>query len=132
MNNRKTERKNKTNQTIVWPSNEEYFTIDSLIQSNPHMLTASGSDITLRVRLSNAIKNSKSVIAIGTRNCGKGRPKLAFVMTPVTPSVLDKAKAEGIMLFEENTLVNVMQLTPITNTVPVNPAPKTAKEVAAE
>lgn len=111
--NKKTERKNKTNQVITWPSNNEYFTIDTLSQSNQHMLTSSGSDITLRVRLDDAIKKKNLVAVIGTRNCGKGRPKLAFAMTPVQQTALDKAKSEGIMLVDESKLVPVMQIKPV-------------------
>lgn len=111
--NKKTERKNKTNQVITWPSNNEYFTIDSLGVINPHMLTATGSDITLRVRLDDAIKKKNLVAVIGTRNCGKGRPKLAFAMIPVTQTALDKAKSEGIMLTEDSKFIPVMQIKPI-------------------
>jgi hypothetical protein len=111
--NKKTERKNKTNQDIVWPAHDKYFTIDTLVESNKHMLTASGSDITLRVRLSDAITKKKSVAAIGTRNCGKGRPKLAFSMTPVSQIVLDKAKSEGIMLIDDTKLIPIMEIKPI-------------------
>ena len=118
--NKKTERKNKTNQVITWPANTEYFTIDSLIASNPHMLTQSQSDITLRVRLDDAIKKKNLVAVIGTRNCGKGRPKLAFAMTPVQQAALDKAKAEGIMLVDETKLVPIMQIKPVVETETVN------------
>ena len=111
--NKKTERKNKTNQAITWPSNNEYFTIDSLIITNQHMLTDSGSDITLRVRLDDAIKKKNLVAVIGTRNCGKGRPKLAFAMTPVQQTALDKAKSEGIMLVDETKLIPFMQIKPV-------------------
>lgn len=121
--NKKTERKNKTNQVITWPANNEYFTIDSLIATNQHMLTTSGSDITLRVRLDDAIKKKNLVAVIGTRNCGKGRPKLAFAMTPVQQTAVDKAKSEGIMLVDESKLIPVMQIRPVvaveTETTPV-------------
>jgi hypothetical protein len=111
--NKKTERKNKINQVIVWPSHNEYFTIDSLIENNNHMLTVSGSDITLRVRLSDAITKKMTVAAIGTRNCGKGRPKLVFAMTPVSQTVLDKAKANGIMLIDDTKLIPIMEIKPV-------------------
>ena len=114
--NKKTERKNKTNQAIIWPSNNDYFTIDNLIASNQHMLTSSGSDITLRVRLSDAITKKNLVAAIGTRNCGKGRPKLAFAMMPVSQMALDKAKEEGIMLLDETKLIPIMQIRPVVAT----------------
>ena len=98
MSIRKTQRKNKTKQTIIWPSNDAYFTIDGLIQANPHMLTSSGSDITLRVRLNKAVSEENLVAVIGQKNCGKGRPQLVFAMRPVKQSVIDKAKTEGISL----------------------------------
>ena len=121
--NKKTERKNKTNQTVSWPSRDEYFTIDTLIKSNPHMLTSSGSDITLRVRLTDAITNKFTVASIGTLNGGKGRPKLAFAMTPVTKTALDKAISDGIILMDDSKLVTVMEVKPSTQTKPVEVVP---------
>ena len=122
--NKKTERKNKTNQTIKWPSNDEYFTIESLFASNQHMKTPSGNgDITLRVKLADAITNKKMVASIGTLNSGKGRPKLAFAMTPVTQVSLNKAKANGIMLIDDTKLVTVMEIKPVTKIIPVEVTP---------
>ena len=94
----KTIRKNNTKLSIIWPKNTEYFTIDTLIESNKHMLTASLSDITLRVRLKKAIEEEKIVSEIGYKNLGKGRPKLVFAMNPVLPSVLEKAEKDGITM----------------------------------
>lgn len=128
--NKKTERKNKTNQTVSWPTCDEYFTIDSLVKSNQHMLTASGSDITLRVRLSDAITKKFTVAAIGTLNGGKGRPKLAFAMTPVTKTALDKAKADRIMLIDDSKLVTVMEIKPVSQTSPVEVTPVKTYPVA--
>ena len=121
--NRKTERKNKTNQVVTWPTCNEYFTIDSLIETNQHMLTSSGSDITLRVRLTDLLENKKQAARIGTYNRGKGRPKNAYAMTPVTQMALDKAKADGIILLDETQLVPIMQITPTTETTPVAVTP---------
>lgn len=117
--NKKTERKNKTNQIVSWPTRDEYFTIDNLIKANQHMITSSGSDITLRVRLADAITKKKTVAAVGTLNCGKGRPKLAFAMTPVTQMALDKAKSDGIMLIDDTKLVTIMEIKPITEIAPI-------------
>jgi len=131
-NIRKTQRKNKTNQVINWPPVNEYFTIDSLTKSNPHMLTSSGSDITLRVRLMNAVKEEpKTVSAIGTLNLGKGRPQLAFAMIPVSQEALDKAAANKVILAKESELISVVKIenkapaviiqpVKVTNTLPVN------------
>jgi len=98
MNIRKTQRKNKTKQVIAWPSQDTYFTIDTLIASNSHMLTSSGSDITLRVRLNKAITEENLVAVIGQRNSGKGRPQLVFAMKPVNQSLIEKAASEGISI----------------------------------
>lgn len=133
MSNRKTQRKNKTNQNIVWPADTEYFTIKSLIESNQHMLTSSGSDITLRVRLAKAIQQEKLVAEIGRKNCGKGRPELVFAMRPVNTVAVEKARTDGITIDDDSKLVQVMAVvssttptptvTPVTNIV----SPSTVK-----
>lgn len=111
MSIRKTQRKNKTKQVITWPSNNDYFTVKSLVAMNPHMLTSAPkpSDITLRVRLNRAIYGDNLVSVIGHKNCGKGRPELVFAMKPVTQSSVDKAKADGIMI-DMPRLVPVMDI----------------------
>jgi len=123
MNNRKTQRKNKTNQVINWPTNDQYFTIDSLINSNQHMLTSSGLDITLRVRLNKAINEEGMVAVIGHKNSGKGRPQLVFAMKPVNQMVLEKAKNDGIMLdmLDTRKLVSVVDVNSQTPTKTVSP-----------
>ena len=135
MSNRKTQRKNKTKQVITWPSHDTYFTIDSLVESNPHMLTSSGSDITLRVRLNKAITEEPFEVAvIGQKNFGKGRPQLVFAMRPVKQSAIDSARASGISI-DQAKLVTVMEISqqvpvtimPVTNIpTPVNQAPVNA------
>ena len=128
MSIRKTQRKNKTKQVISWPSNDEYFTIDSLAESNPHMLTSSGSDITLRVRLKKAIdpisEGGEDIVSvIGQKNCGKGRPQLVFAMKPVKQSVIEKAKNDNINIgmlkilpvMDITQQVPTTQVTPVTN-----------------
>jgi hypothetical protein len=124
MSIRKTQRKNKTRQVIAWPSHDSYFTIDSLVETNPHMLTSSGSDITLRVRLNKAISDENLVAIVGQKNCGKGRPQLVFAMRPVKQTAIDKAKADGISL-DMPKIMTVMEIstqssptsivTPVTN-----------------
>ena len=111
MSIRKTQRKNKTKQTIIWPSNDEYFTVKSLVALNPHMLTSSPkpSDITLRVRLNRAVHDENIVGIIGHKNAGKGRPELVFAMRPVKQSVIDKAKTNNIMI-DTPGLVTVMDI----------------------
>jgi len=107
MNIRKTQRKNKTKQVIIWPSNDDYFTIKNLITLNPHMITSSGSDITLRVRLNKAICDDGLVGVIGHKNCGKGRPELVFAMKPIKQIAADKAKLDGIMIDTPRTITVV-------------------------
>ena len=128
MNTRKTQRKNKTKQVILWPSQDTYFTIPELVKSNTHMLTSSTppSDITIRVRLKKAIDlksngGEEIVAVIGQRNCGKGRPQLVFAMRPVKQSVVDKAKSDGITI-DMTKVMAVMEVStslPITNISPV-------------
>ncbi len=98
MTERKTNRKNKTKQVINWPSTNVYFTIDSLIGLNQHMLTdGKKSDITIRVRLKKT-EEQKLVAEIGTKNTGKGRPIKIYSMTPVSQSSIDCAFADNILL----------------------------------
>lgn len=130
MNTRKTQRKNKTKQVIAWPSQDTYFTIDSLIASNPHMLTSSGSDITLRVRLNKAINDENLVAVIGHLNTRKGRPQLAFAVRPVKQTAIDKAKTDGIML-DMPKVITVMEVT-TTETVAVNPTAPTPVVASAQ
>jgi len=95
-------RKNKTNQSVVWP-NTPYFTIADLHKLNPKFV-----NITLRVRLANAIQDSK-VAEIGCVPGGKGRPQKVFSLTPVPQSTLNKAKADNINLVDNaDKLVNVV------------------------
>ena len=120
MSIRKTLRKNKTKQVINWPSADTYFTIDDLIQMNQHMVTQSGLDITIRVRLQKAIQEENLVAEIGQKNLGKGRPKLVFAMRPVKQSVVDKATADGISV-SMTKVMNVLEITgqPMVSSTPV-------------
>jgi len=107
-------RKNKTNQSVIWPTTP-YFTITDLARLNPKMLTVSGSDITLRVRLTKAIE-SGSIAELGAIPGGKGRPKKIFAMTPVTQNVLNKAKQDSINLVDNaDKLVHVINVAPRTS-----------------
>jgi len=132
MSIRKTQRKNKTKQVIAWPSHDTYFTIDTLIESNNHMLTTSGSDITLRVRLNKAVTEENLVAVIGQRNSGKGRPQLVFAMRPVKQTAVEKASTDGISVSMAK-VMPVMEITnqttatptvtPVTNIATATPAP---------
>lgn len=114
---RKTQRKNRTNLVMKWPSKDEYFTIESLWKGmNPDFI-----EITLRVRLKKAIEEDKTVAEIGSKNMGFGRPIKVFAMTPVNPTVLEKAQKDGVML--NSTTVPVVQITPNTTLTVVTPNP---------
>jgi hypothetical protein len=103
-NTKKTDRKNKTNLTVTWPSNDTYFGVSELTALNSDFIS-----ITLRVRLKNALDEG-SVSQIGTVHGGKGRPKLAFVMNPVTESAINAARNAGVMLSDKYNTVNVLDV----------------------
>ena len=118
MSERKTMRKNKTNLSVVWPSNDDFFTIKSLSEKNPAFI-----NITLRVRLNKAIEGNL-VAEIGSKNFGKGRPIKIFTMMPVKQSVIEKAVKDGVMLKEglgmTVPIVNVNQNTTKTPVITVS------------
>ncbi len=105
MSNKKTNRKNKTNLTVTWPSADKYFTIADLMETNKEFIP-----ITLRVRLKNAIDDG-TVAEIGTIHGGKGRPKLAFAMNPVTEDVLVTARQAEVVLHDKYNTVKVLDVT---------------------
>jgi hypothetical protein len=106
-------RKNKTNQTVVWPTTP-YFTIKDLLSLNPSFI-----EITLRVRLAKAKDEDGKVAEIGFIHGGKRRPRKVFAMTPVTQMCLDKAQQDGIQLVENaRKLVNVLNVTTPSKAVP--------------
>ena len=87
-------------------------------------------EITLRVRLTNAITAGK-VIEIGSIPGEHGRPPKVFSLTPVTQNTLNKARAEGIN-FADNVEKSIRVMT-VTNPMPsslVNPASTSAPVVA--
>ena len=99
----KTDRKNKTNLNVTWPAVGGCFTLTDLMALNPGFI-----QITLRVRLDNAIKKDKSVTLIGYKNFGKGRPKMILAMSPITQELLDKAYAEGVQPPEVRPIVSAI------------------------
>jgi hypothetical protein len=109
-------RKNKTNQSVVWPTTE-YFTIADLHKLNPKFV-----NITLRVRLANAI-GAGQVAEIGWVPGGKGRPPKVFSLTPVQQSTLNKAKEGNVNLVDNaQKLVNVINVsTPTSPATVTNP-----------
>ena len=103
-NTKKTDRKNKTNLTVTWPSNDTYFGVSELTNLNSDFIA-----ITLRVRLKNALDEGV-VTQIGTVHGGKGRPKLAFAMSPVTETAVTAARAAGVVLVDKYNTVNVLDV----------------------
>ena len=96
-----------------------FFTIQDVVKLNPQMLTASQSDITIRVRLTNAIEDGK-VAEIGSVPGGKGRPQKVFALTPVTQITLNKARQDHINLVDNaERLVHAISV----SGVPAFPAP---------
>ena len=112
-NTKKTDRKNKTNLTVTWPSADKYFTIADLMETNKEFIP-----ITLRVRLKNAIDDG-TVAEIGTIHGGKGRPKLAFAMNPVTEDVLATARQAEVVLHDKYNTVKVLDVTSKPTETPV-------------
>ena len=110
MSNKKTDRKNKTNLTVTWPSNDTYFGVSDLANLNKDFIA-----ITLRVRLKNALDEGV-VTQIGSVHGGKGRPKLAFAMTPVTDAAINSARTAGVVLNDKYETVNVLDVKAETDT----------------
>ena len=124
-NTKKTDRKNKTNLTVTWPSNDTYFGVSELSNLNSDFIA-----ITLRVRLKNALDEGV-VTQIGTVHGGKGRPKLAFAMSPVTETAVTAARAAGVVLVDKYNTVNVLDVKAEAETTEhVETATKTDKVVA--
>ena len=123
MTDKKTNRKNKTNQVVTWPAS--YFTIEQLNKQNADFV-----NITLRVRLNKAIEDKK-VVELGVMQASKGRPKLVFACTPVEASVIESARTSGIILLESFNSVKVTTIsglptpTPATAEVVTTPAVNT-------
>jgi len=87
---KKTDRKNKTNLVVTWPTN--VFTIEELNNANPEFV-----NITLRVRLKNAIMDGK-VAEVGYLHNGKGRPRVVLACTPINDQHILEAKNRGCVL----------------------------------
>ena len=90
---KKTDRKNKTNQTVTYPSC--IFTIKELNELNPDIVT-----ISLRDKVKKAIKRGELNV-IGVLPNGKGRPTLVHVFGSITKSIIDEAKSKGVHLNRE-------------------------------
>lgn len=120
---KQTQRKNNTNRELLLPnSSATYFSIQDLVKLNSNLLTASKSDITIRVKLTKKIEDGK-VVEIGSLTGGQGRPQKVFAITPVTQLVINKAKADNINLVDNaDKLVNAINVsTPTLATVTTSP-----------
>ena len=114
------QKKNKTNQVVTWPT-AALFTIKELHRLNPKFV-----EITLRVRLSNAI-TAQRVAEIGSIPGEKGRPQKVFSLTPVTKLILERARAEHINLVDNaDKLVQVMTVSNSSPSPSVNPVSRLA------
>lgn len=98
---KKTDRKNKTNLTIAWPTS--IFTIKELNEKNSEFV-----EITLRVRLKKAIETGE-VSELGVIHNGKGRPTIVFVHGLPTQSHINEAKAKEVIL-KEGISINVLSV----------------------
>lgn len=110
---KKTDRKNKTNQAVTYPSC--IFTIKELNELNPDIVT-----ISLRDKVKKAIKRGELNV-IGVLPNGKGRPTLVHVFGSITKAVIDEAKNKGVHLNRE-LLVEMVNInsTPKESVVVVN------------
>ena len=107
---KKTDRKNKTNLTVTWPSN--VFTIKELNAQNTDFV-----EITLRVRMKKAI-DSGEITDIGVLHNGKGRPTLVFVYGTPTKEHIEEAKSRQVILKDVSS-VNVVKITNASTTVDI-------------
>jgi len=102
-------------QSVTWPTTS-YFTIEELQDMNSKFI-----NITLRVRLTNAIEDGK-VAEIGAMSGGKGRPRKVFSLTPITQTVLNKARKNEINLVENvDKLINVINVSSKPAIIPIIP-----------
>jgi hypothetical protein len=99
---KKTDRKNKTNLTVTWPSN--IFTIKELNAQNTDFV-----EITLRVCMKKAMESGE-ITDIGVLHNGKGRPTLVFVYGTPTKEHIEEAKSRQVILKDVSS-INVIKIT---------------------
>lgn len=102
---KKTNRKNKINQSINWP--KSIFTIEELHAHNSDFI-----EITLRDHIKKAKANGE-VNEVGHLHNGKGRPRLVLVHGSITQEHIAEAKNRGIVL-RDGLSINVMNIHPQT------------------
>ena len=58
-----------------------------------------------------------TIVELGTKNLGKGRPLAVYSMTPVSDKLIETAKKEDVVIHESAT-VNIVDIkdTPVVNT----------------
>lgn len=98
---KKTNRKNKTNQVVTWPTG--IFTHKDAMAINAHF-----EPITLRTRI-NGAKKAGTVTLMGAIRNGMGRPSDVYVYGPVTQVHLDEAKNRQVILAKDLS-VNVLSI----------------------
>lgn len=94
---KKTERKNRTNLVVKWPS-APFFTLQEVFD-----LQKEAKQITLRVRLTKQIE-AGTAAEIGCKRGGQGRPKKVFAFTPVSQATLELAKSKNVELVAQTEL----------------------------
>lgn len=106
---KKTDRKNKTNLSVTWPTN--IFTIKELNVANPDFV-----EITLRVRLKKSVDTGE-VNEVGVLHNGKGRPTIVFAYGPITEQHITEAKNREVLLKDDLRMkvTTVSSETPDTN-----------------
>jgi len=112
---KKTERKNKTNLVVTWPTTP-LFTLEDVFA-----LQCDAKHITLRVRLSKEIEKGKAV-EIGCKTGEQGRPRKVFAFTPVSAATIDLARNQNITLVDTSRLqkiVTISAATPFPKAQPV-------------
>jgi len=108
---KKTDRKNKTNLVVTWPTN--LFSIEELNNANSDFV-----NITLRVRLKKAIDNGQ-VGEVGYLHNGKGRPRVVLACTPITEQHIIEAKNRGCLI-KDGLNINVVKIdNKVVETTPV-------------
>jgi len=105
---KKTDRTNKTNLVITWPTN--IFTIKELNAINTDFV-----EITLRVRLKKSIDTGE-VSELGVLHNGKGRPTLVLVHGIITKAHVADAKSKGVIL-KDGVSVHVINISNNSNPI---------------
>ena len=104
----------KMKKSLTWP-NKSHFVIKDLFALNP-----TEKDITMRTHVDGA-KKLNEIVAIGTVPGFQGRPQLVYAYTPVTKITIERAKADGYVIDNEDKIINVVDIkSPVSTTTPVS------------